>query len=99
MGLWDGTAWQFYRTSNSDIPFNSVEALAEVEPGVLWVGTAPPAEVGGVLAAFDGETWTTYTTRNSGYSGAEPLSFAEDARGRWWIGTRTAGVEIFQPEH
>ena len=99
LGLWDGTAWQFYRTSNSDIPFNSVEALAEVEPGVLWVGTAPPAEVGGVLAAFDGETWTTYTTRNSGYSGAEPLSFAEDARGRWWIGTRTAGVEIFQAEH
>ena len=98
LGLWDGNTWQFYRTSNSDIPFNSVEALAEVEPGVLWVGTAPPAEVGGVLAAFDGKTWTTYTTRNSGFSGAEPLAFAEDARGRWWIGTRTAGVEIYQPE-
>jgi hypothetical protein len=106
LGLWDGVAWQFYRTGNSDIPFNSVEALAEVEPGVLWVGTAPPTEVGGVLAKFDslaaltgtGEAWKLYTPRNSGFSGAEPLAFAQDARGRWWIGTRTAGVDIYQAE-
>jgi hypothetical protein len=98
LGLWDGTAWRFYRTSNSDIPFNTVQALAEVAPGVLWVGTAPPAEVGGVLAEFDGEAWKMYTPQNSGFSGAEPLAMAQDAEGRWWIGTRTAGVDIFQPD-
>jgi hypothetical protein len=106
LGLWDGAAWQFYRTGNSDIPFNSVMALAEVEPGVLWVGIAPPTEVGGVLAEFDssaalagtGEAWKSYTPRNSGFSGAEPLAIAQDARGRWWIGTRTAGISIYQPE-
>jgi hypothetical protein len=104
LGVWapqsgtSGATWQFYRTGNSDLPFNSVEALAEVEPGVLWVGTAPPTEVGGVLAEFNGETWKLYTPRNSGFSGAEPLAFARDARGRWWIGTRTAGVNIYQAE-
>jgi hypothetical protein len=102
LGLWApqggtrGAAWQFYRTGNSDIPFNSVEALAEVEPGVLWVGTAPPTSVGGVLAEFDGETWKVYIPRNSGFSGAEPLAIAQDARGQWWIGTRTAGIDIYQ---
>ncbi len=98
LGRWDGTAWQFYRTGNSDIPFNSVEALAEVAPGVLWVGAAPPTEVGGVLAEFDGQKWKVHTPRNSGFSGAEPLAIARDAQGRWWIGTRTAGVDIYRAE-
>jgi len=98
LGRWDGAAWRFYRTGNSDLPFNTVMALAEVRPGVLWVGVAPPAEVGGVLAEFDGETWKVYTPRNSGFSGAEPLAFARDSRGRWWIGTRTGGVDIYQAE-
>ncbi|MBN1815526.1 MAG: hypothetical protein JXA14_27080, partial [Anaerolineae bacterium] len=98
LGVWDGTSWLFYRTGNSDIPFNTVQALAEVEPGVLWVGTARPAQVGGVLAEFDGETWKEYTPQNSGFSGAEPLAFAADGEGRWWVATRTAGVDIYQPE-
>jgi ligand-binding sensor domain-containing protein len=96
LGLWDGNAWQFYRTSNSELPFNTVNAITEVEPGVLWVGTALPTEVGGVLTEFDGETWNEFTTRNSGYSNAEPLAIATDEAGRRWIGTRTAGVDIFR---
>lgn len=95
LGLWDGVAWQFYRTGNSGLPFNTVMALAEVAPGVLWVGVAPPAEAGGVLAEFDGRKWRVLTPRNSGFSGAEPLAFARDAQGRWWIGTRTGGVDIY----
>ncbi len=98
LGFWDGNAWQFYRTSNADIPFNTIQSLAEVEPGVLWVGVAPPTEVGGLMAEFDGQSWKTYTPQNSGFSGAEPLAIAQDAEGRWWIGTRTAGVDIYQPE-
>ncbi|HNS51761.1 MAG TPA: two-component regulator propeller domain-containing protein [Anaerolineae bacterium] len=94
LGRWDGTSWEFFRTSNSDIPFNSVSAVAEVRPGVLWVGTALPAEVGGELAEFDGQTWSVYDSA-SGFSGAEALSIAQDSEGRWWIGTRTAGVDIY----
>jgi hypothetical protein len=98
LGRWDGTTWQFYHTGNSEIPFNTVTALAEVEPGVLWIGTALPAEVGGALVEFDGEQWKAYNNRNSGFSGAEPLVIAHDIQGRWWIGTRTAGVDIYQAE-
>ncbi len=98
LGRWDGATWQFYRTGNSGIPFNTVNAVAEVEPGVLWVGTALPAEVGGVLAEFDGQAWRAYTRRDSGFSGAEPLAIAVDAQGRRWIGTRTSGVDIYQPD-
>jgi hypothetical protein len=96
LGLWDGTTWQFYTTRNSEIPFNTVTALAEVEPGVLWVGTAAPAEVGGMLSEFDGQQWRDFNRRNSGYSEAEPLTMTQDTDGRWWIGTRTAGVELYQ---
>jgi ligand-binding sensor domain-containing protein len=96
LGLWDGAGWRFFTTGTSEIPYNTVTALAEVQPGVLWVGTAAPAETGGLLAEFDGEQWKVYNSRNSGYSQAEPLVMAPDAHGRWWIGTRTAGVEIYQ---
>ncbi|MGD9316542.1 MAG: two-component regulator propeller domain-containing protein [Anaerolineae bacterium] len=98
LALWDGESWQFYRTSNSDIPFSSVSVIAETEPGVIWVGTARPAEVGGGLAEFDTAkgTWHLHTRRNSGYSGAEPLAIAQDSEGRWWIGTRTSGIDIYQ---
>jgi hypothetical protein len=96
LGLWNGTAWQFYTTGNSEIPFNTVTALAEVEPGLLWVGTAAPAEAGGMLSEFDGQQWRDFNRRNSGYSEAEPLTMAPDADGRWWIGTRTAGLEIYR---
>jgi ligand-binding sensor domain-containing protein len=96
LGRWDGTGWQFYTTGNSELPFNTVTALAEVESGVLWVGTAAPAEAGGMLSEFDGQQWTDYNQRNSGYSEAEPLTIALDADGRWWTGTRTAGIEIYQ---
>ena len=96
LAVWDGETWQSYRTGNSDIPHNTVTALAEVEPGVLWVGTASPSEVGGVLARFDGQTWKHYTRQDSGSSMAEPLAIAQDGQGRWWIGTRTSGIDIYQ---
>jgi hypothetical protein len=96
LGLWNGTSWQFYRTGNSDIPYNTVNTIAEVRPGVLWIGTSAPASVGGALAEFDGQVWKAYTTDNSGFSDAEPMVMARDGQQRWWIGTRTAGVDIYQ---
>jgi ligand-binding sensor domain-containing protein len=98
LGLWDGKTWQFYHTGNSGIPFNTVNEIAEVEPGVLWIGTSHPTRVGGALAEFDGKTWKTWNPRNSGYSGAEPLAIVKDETGRRWIGTRTSGVDIYQAQ-
>jgi ligand-binding sensor domain-containing protein len=97
LSLWDGETWHSYRVSNSEISFNTVQAISEAEPGILWVGTALPNNVGGVLATFDGEKWTTYTPRNSGFSGAEPLAIAQDEQQRVWVGTRTGGVDLYQP--
>jgi hypothetical protein len=104
LGRWDGQDWQFYWTGNSEIPNNTVTALAEKEPGVLWVGTAEPMQAGGALAEFtipedptaDEGEWRHYATRNSGFSAAEPLIIVQDQGGRWWIGTRTAGIDIYQ---
>jgi hypothetical protein len=96
LSVWDGAGWRTYRTGNSGLPRNTVNAAFEPRPGVLWVGAAMPTEVGGALAAFDGQTWRTYRPQNSGFSGAEPLAFALDSQGRLWIGTRTAGVDIYQ---
>jgi hypothetical protein len=99
LSLWDGESWHSYRVSNSEIPFNTVQAVFEAEPGILWVGAALPTEVGGVLATFDGKRWITYTPRNSGFSGAEPLTIAQDEKQRIWIGTRSGGVDIYQPQY
>jgi ligand-binding sensor domain-containing protein len=104
LGRWDGQDWQFYRTSNSEIPNNTVTALAEIEPGVLWIGTAEPMEAGGALAEFiipddptqDEGKWRLHAPRNSGFSAAEPLIIVQDQGGRWWIGTRTTGIDIYQ---
>jgi ligand-binding sensor domain-containing protein len=98
LGLFDGTSWRFYRTSNSAIPFNLVEAIAEVEPGRFWIGTGLPNAAGGRLSEFDGETWTELSTRNSGFSGAEPLAIVVNGTGRRWIATRSAGLDVYEPE-
>lgn len=96
LALWDGSAWQSYRTGNSDLPFSEVMALAEVEPGIFWIGTALPNEAGGTLSEFDGQAWRHYNRRSSGYSGAEPLVITTDERGWRWIGTRTQGINIYR---
>jgi ligand-binding sensor domain-containing protein len=99
LGLWDGDEWQFFRTGNSEIPFNWVNAIEEVEPGLLWLGIARPAEVGGLLVEFDGDSWTTVDSRNSGFSGGEPLVIASYHGGQRWVGTRTKGIDIYLSPH
>jgi sugar lactone lactonase YvrE len=95
---WDGTHWTSFRTSNSGLPNETVQAILETEPGVMWIGTALPFMSGGTLSRYDGSTWRHYTAENSGYSGAEPLTIATDAEGRLWVGTQTAGVDVLRLE-
>ena len=96
LARWDGQTWEAYRMSNSDLPYSVVNVVAEVAPGLIWVGTSEPTDVGGAVATFDGERWRTYRPANSGFSGAEPLAIARDRFGRVWVGTRTAGVDLFE---
>lgn len=95
LACWDGTAWTFYRTSNSDIPYNYVQAITETDPGIYWVGVGLPTEPGGLLVRFDGQNWKRYNEHNSGFAGSEPLALAEDSIGRLWIGTAAGGLQIY----
>ena len=99
LSRWDGASWRGFRTSNSDLPNDTVQEIFESGPGLLWVGTALPMDVGGTLSAYDDSSWRRYTPSNSGYSGAEPLALALDVQGRLWVGTQTAGVDILRLEH
>jgi hypothetical protein len=96
LGVWDGESWFFYRTSNSGIPYNTVQYVIEVEPGLYWVGVGIPNSTGGVVVSYDGLNWRRYTTSNSGYSGSEPQVFVVDESNRIWIGTRTSGIDVYQ---
>jgi sugar lactone lactonase YvrE len=91
----DGSSWTYFRTSNSGIPFNTVNWVAEVQPGLLWVGTAKPTSAGGAAASFDGVEWHAFWTNNSGTSGAEVTVITVQS-GRVWMGTRTKGIDLYQ---
>jgi len=91
----DGSTWTYFRTSNSGIPFNTVNWVAEVQPGVLWVGTAMPTSAGGAAASFDGVEWHAFWTNNSGTSAAE-VTVVVVQSGQVWMGTRTEGIDLYQ---
>jgi ligand-binding sensor domain-containing protein len=96
VSVFDGTDWTQYRLDNSGLANSEVNVIAELQPGLMWLGTAAPTAVGGTLASFDGQKWHSYEPKNSGFSGAEPLAIAIDNRGQVWVGTRTAGLDIYQ---
>ncbi len=101
LGVWDGVEWNFYRTSNSQLPFNTVHKIVEVQPDVYWLGVGYPTEPGGMMVRLDrragaqAERWRVYLPNNSGYQGQEPLSLALDGQKRLWIGTATGGLYIY----
>jgi sugar lactone lactonase YvrE/4-amino-4-deoxy-L-arabinose transferase-like glycosyltransferase len=92
----DGSTWTYFRTSNSGIPFNTVNWVVEDPYGVLWVGTAMPTSAGGAAASFDGFEWHTFFANNSGSSEAEVTVLAVQS-GQVWMGTRTQGIDLYKP--
>ena len=96
LARWENGGWQYLTTANSGLPYNTVNWVAEVEPGVLWVATAYPNNAGGVSASFDGREWHSFLTNNSGTSGSEPLGIVVSADGQIWTGTRSHGIDIYK---
>lgn len=97
LARWEGGVWSWLTPANSGLPYSVVTALAEPQPGVIWVGCALPIEAGGgALASYDGAEWRAYLPRNSGFTGAEPLAMARDTQGRLWIATRGGELVIYQ---
>jgi ligand-binding sensor domain-containing protein len=96
LAFWQAGEWHYYTTSTSGIPYNTVNWVAEVEPGILWVATSRPYGAGGNPASFDGEDWHTFLSNNSGASNSEPLVIADSPDGFVWIGTRSSGIDLYK---
>jgi Two component regulator propeller len=85
--------WANFTTENSDLPNNSVYALAVGADGALWVGT-----FGYGLARLDrsGE-WRTYSkdATHGGLPGNTVMALAPGADGALWVGTDGGGLARF----
>jgi hypothetical protein len=98
LNVYDGETWTNFRTANSGLPYNHIQEVLEIQPGLIWVGVSIPNTPGGMMVSYDGENWREYNPSNSGFSGAEPTALAVDESGRIWIGTRTSGIDLYQPD-
>jgi diguanylate cyclase (GGDEF)-like protein len=81
------TSW----TSESGLPQNSVQAVAQTADGYLWFGTQEG------LTRFDGAHFTTYTRHNAhGLASSFIQALAAGRDGSLWIGT-DSGLSHYQP--
>jgi hypothetical protein len=85
-------SWANYTTSNSQLPSNSVNAIAVDRDGSKWFLT------GNGLARFDGANWSVYTaiTVTSPFTMSYPLSgqaLAIDSAGNKWL---SAGMSLIR---
>lgn len=81
------TSW----TSESGLPQNSVQGVAQTADGYLWFGTQEG------LGRFDGAHFTTYTRHNThGLASSFITTLAAGRHGGLWIGT-DSGVSHYQP--
>jgi 4-amino-4-deoxy-L-arabinose transferase-like glycosyltransferase len=91
----EGSDWFYYRPNNSGLPYSTINWVAEIEPGELWIGASLPTSAGGAAVRFRNGSWQVFLTNNSGASGAEVTVIAVQS-GQVWMGTRTAGIDLFQ---
>lgn len=70
-----------YTTSNSQIPSNGVQAIAQSSDGVFWLAT------NGGLVKFDNHNFTTYNTNNSGLPANALTSVGVGDDNSVWAGT------------
>ena len=81
--------WEFYSTSNSAIPDNSVRCIAMDENQKLWLGTDNG------LATFDGTNWELFNTGNSPMTDNYIRAIHHMQDGSVWIGTTHSGIYSF----
>ena len=77
----DGTNWEVFNTSNSELPSNQVRSIAVDELDNIWIGT----ENG--LAKFDGINWQIFHSSNSILPTNEVNCITIDEGNTIWIGT------------
>jgi ligand-binding sensor domain-containing protein len=85
---YDGTAWELFTSSNSNIPTQVVEGIAVDAQNNKWIGS----NMG--LIKYDGFNWIVYHTGNSGISGDNVTDVLVDSLNRVWAMTGGA-IDIF----
>lgn len=81
------TSW----TSESGLPQNSVQAIAQTKDGYLWFGTQEG------LTRFDGVHFVTYTRHNApGLASSNIQALASGGDGSLWVGT-DSGLSHYIP--
>jgi ligand-binding sensor domain-containing protein len=89
--------WTVYDVRNSELPDDSVAALAFDAGGTLWIGTGDlHSGEGAGLAAFDGRGWRVYNTENSGLPNNTIWNIEIDGRGNKWISTNGGGLAVYR---
>jgi ligand-binding sensor domain-containing protein len=77
IGQFDGENWTVIKSSDGNIPDNSIGALATNAKGDVWIGTSSG------LTSYNGE-WKTYTT-DDGMLSNSIFSIAFDKDGNVWV--------------
>ena len=86
---YDGTQWESFTISNSELPSNSITEMEFDSTGNLWVGAY------GGMAKYDNKNqWTAYTIQNSGLPDNSVEQIEIDGAGNKWIKTQFGGLAV-----
>ena len=77
----DGTDWEVYDTSNSEIPPNAVQNVTVEQTNIIWLSTSSG------LTRFDGVNWETFNKENSILPSKTINSILIEENGTKWVGT------------
>ena len=87
--MFDGTKWETWNTSNSNIPSDNVYCVAIDDSGNKWIGTHKG------LAEFDGKNWQVWDTTNSPLRSDDICDIVIDKHDNKWIADWLGGVYVF----
>ncbi len=77
----DGDDWQFFDTTNSNIPSNNIVALSIDQENIKWMGSG---EINGLIK-FDDNEWTVFDSGNSDIPDYPVFNVEIDNTGKIWL--------------
>jgi len=96
LAFFDDKDWSVYNRTNSELPYNSVTAIAIDKQGNKWIGTyLPELFFYGGIVKFDGINWVFYSETNSVLPEDYIYSIVIDDYGNIWFGTWFSGVIVY----
>jgi ligand-binding sensor domain-containing protein len=84
----DGSDWEYYNETNSNIPNNNIWDIAFDKDGNLWFTCS--YEIG--VVKFDGSNFTVYDSTNSGLPENYVVDIENDSKGDLYFGTGSKGL-------